>query len=107
MIPKSLSAIVLRLLGVWFLFDAFFSLLQLFLFQQELAGLAGVHRRWYESPPPVVTSGPDVYLHDTYYVLSHYSPGTVLMGLKLFLGILLLLWSKPLGRLLARGLDHL
>ena len=29
------------------------------------------------------------------------------MGLKLILGIVLLLWSKPLARLLARNLDQL
>jgi hypothetical protein len=44
---------------------------------------------------------------DTYYVASYFTPTRGILGLEWIADIALLLWSKPLARLLARNLDDL
>ena len=76
--------------------------------QELMSGLpAGVHRRWYLSPTPsILLGGENMYLHDTYYVVSHSNPALIPTALRLVGGLVLWFGSKPMGRFLTRDLDH-
>ena len=106
MSPRAFSAVILRLIGMWFLIEAAFGLVGIFFFHRALmTGAAGVHRRWYDGAPQPLAYPADTYLHDTYYVVSQFAPDLVGTGLRLTAGLVLLLGSRPLARLLSRNLD--
>jgi uncharacterized membrane protein HdeD (DUF308 family) len=56
--------------------------------------------QWFLAPVPRVV--PERFAHDTYYVIytAHFAPGVF----SILLGIISLAFSRPLGRLLTRGL---
>ncbi len=106
MSSRAFAVIVLRLIGVWFLFEALFGLVRVLFFHQELmAGMAGVHRRWYSGSSQSLAFTPDLSLQDAYYVVSHFAPGLVDASLRLIAGGVLMFCSRPLARLLARNVD--
>lgn len=106
MTPRAFAAVGLRLIGVWFLLEAAFGSFSMFLMHRELmAGMPGVHRRYYGSEQEVAMPKPDFYLHDSYYVVSRFAPGFTGIGLRLAAGVILLFASRPLARLISRKLD--
>lgn len=54
-------------------------------------------------PVPLFTG--DVSLHDTYYVIASPWVGLVFGGAFTVLSVTVFLLSKPIGRMLAKGLD--
>jgi len=103
MSPKAAAAIGLRIIGVWLLLEAIFGLMSVFLIQPEFLGLLGMHRRWYDGNTTI--TAPNFYLHDTYYVVSHFGWSFAGIVIHFAIGLVLLFASKPIGRLLARKLD--
>lgn len=94
MTTQSFATVGVRLLGVAALVAGI-----------VFAGSSGVMRAL-GAASVTSTSTTDLHLHDTYYVISHVedvwlAPG----GVSLVTGILLLVISRRLGALLARGFD--
>lgn len=102
MTPRAAAAVGLRVIGVWLLLEAAFGAFSVH--RAMMSGMPGVHRRFYDGMT-VAASTADLYLHDAYYVVSHFAPGVVDVGLRLAAGLLLLFASKPLARLVSRKLD--
>ena len=70
--------------------------------RQMLAGMPGVHRRFYDAGASYEVSS----LHDTFYALpTGLVSALVSIAFPLVLGLLLILTSRPLANLLSRGLD--
>jgi hypothetical protein len=107
MSPRNFSAIVLRLLAVWFLVEGLLSAVDVVLIHRELMlGMAGVHRRLYQGSTPLVFStGGNMYLHDIYYLVSQSNPALVPTALRLVGSMVLWFGSKPMARYLTRDLD--
>ena len=100
---QNAAAIGLRLMGVWLVLESFLTLLyRLFGPAGPFASLPlGAHRRVFEASG---APSPDIDLHTTLYLALHYPPFLVGIVPGLVTGCLLLIFSKPLGRLLARNL---
>jgi heme/copper-type cytochrome/quinol oxidase subunit 1 len=106
MTAKSLSTVLLRVLGLWLILDAFFRISEL-LVSGWMGRGASASAGWTSYPPlasPVSTS--DLYLNDTYYVISHLSPTFVSPGLKLLVGLLLFFAARRFARILSSGLEE-
>ena len=108
MSSRAFAAVGLRILGLWFILDAGIGLVSvIFMDHQLMAGMPGVHRRFYQGSPPISMTGLDFYLNDWYYVISHFSPASIGTGLRLAAGLTLLFASKPIARLVARSTEAL
>ncbi|MDQ3621294.1 MAG: hypothetical protein M3463_02235 [Verrucomicrobiota bacterium] len=70
-----------------------------------MARSPGIHRRYYDDRQEISAPKPDFYLLDTYYAVSRFAPGFTGIALRLVAGMVLLLASKPLARLISRKLD--
>lgn len=103
---RAFAAVGLRVIGVWFFLEAVFGLFSLFLMHRELmAGMPGIHRRYIDSDQEEATPKPNRELLGSYYAVTRFAPGFIGIGLRLAVGSILLLASKPLARLLVRKLD--
>ena len=98
MSPKAAAAIGLRIVGIWFVLQSVVGFISIWFTNRSF--LEGIHRRLYDGS--VVTTGTDLYLHDTYYIVSHIASPTTL----LVIGIGLLLLSKPLAWVVSRKLEN-
>jgi hypothetical protein len=64
--------------------------------------MLGSHVRWFDGG--LVPAAVDPNLHDSYYVISHFSLAGV--GARLLIGLVLLLTAKPIARLITWKLDN-
>ena len=100
---RTTAAVGLRLIGLWLVLESILSLFYSFFgpFGPFAPLPLGAHRRYYDGGASV-----DLNLHDTYYVITHFTP--VFFGIipGFAVGCILLTFSKPFSRLLARNLQE-
>lgn len=107
MTPTTAAAVGLRLIGLWILLESIFTLGALIVVHRDLmTGVPGAHSAFYEGNP-IINAGSDLHLHDTYFIVPHFWLTVAAPLLRLLVGLVLLIFSKPLARVIARGLDSL
>jgi hypothetical protein len=101
MTARTLAAVGLRFIGACLVLRALFGLVCHF-FLVHRAAMLGQHTRWFDGG--LVQTAVDANLHDTYYVISHFT----LTGAsaRLLIGLVLLLATKPIARLITWKLDN-
>jgi hypothetical protein len=104
MTPKAFASILLRVLGLWFAFDALFRIVEILVSIWPMRG--GPAATGWTTYPPLETTASELYLHDTYYVISNGYAWFVAPGLKLLIGLVLLLGARWFARLLCAGVDE-
>src|ERR1700677_3938346 len=106
MTPRTVATIGLRILAIWVLLEALFGFVSIiFLHREMMAGFPGIHRRYYDGGQHIADGGLYFYLHDTYYIASQFAPFLVGVGLRLAAGLILLLASKGIARIVSRRLE--
>src|ERR1700749_3772358 len=105
MTPKAFATIMVRILGVWLLLEAFFGLVSVWLLYCDITGSAGVHRRYYDGGQQIADGGLHFLLHTTYYTASQFAPSLVSIGIRVVFGVVLVLASKPMARFFSRGVE--
>jgi hypothetical protein len=107
MTPKAFAIIGLRILGLWLLLEACFAFIGLLFVQSGfMFGMLGVHRRIYDGGAQIATGGLDLYFHDLYYLMTHFSFAFVDVALRFVSGLVLMIASKPIAGVLSRKIDN-
>lgn len=105
MTPRALATVLVRVLGVWLSIEALFRLGELLVWASSTRRVSD-GTGWTSYPPIDVTVGAsELYLHDTYYVISHAALSFVPSLLKLGLGILFIWGAHRIARLICSGVD--
>jgi hypothetical protein len=105
MTPRAFAAVGLRLLGAWLILESILSLLYSLFgpLGRPLAPLPlGAHRQYFNGGAAI-----DLNLHDTYYIITHFTPFFFGIVPAFVVGCILLICSKPFSRLLARNLEDI
>jgi heme/copper-type cytochrome/quinol oxidase subunit 1 len=103
MTPRAFATILVRVLGVWLSIEA------LFRFGDLVTWVSSIPRAedtagWTNYPP--IAGQSDLYLHDTYYVISHPAVSFIPPALKLILGVAFIFAAHRIARLLCSGVDQ-
>ena len=96
---RVVAAVALRLIGACLFLRALYGTAVLLWFL-KVTSSPGTHFRWFNG----TVGSADLHLHDTYYVIAH-RPIAILASL--IAGIVLLVATKPLARLITWKLDKL
>lgn len=106
MTPRAFAAVLVRLLGVWLSIEALFRLGELLVWASSTRQGPGT-TGWTSYPPIETTVGAsEIYLHDTYYVISHAAVSFVPPVLKLFLGVVFVFAARRIARLVCSGVEQ-
>ena len=96
MSARTAATVGVRVIALWLILESILSVFPIF-----GAMPLGMHRRYQDG---LSFSSADFYLHDTYYVIVHYTPMLTALLPSLLVGVLLLTFSKRVASLLIRGL---
>ena len=106
---QGVAVVLCRLLGLWFVCEGVFRAFDHFVWEWSMrAKGAGAGTGWTAYPPmqETLTSTSELYLHDTYYVITHASLSLVSPALKVAIGLILLFAAGRVARFLASGVER-
>jgi heme/copper-type cytochrome/quinol oxidase subunit 1 len=106
MTPRAFATILVRILGVWLSIEALSRLGELVVWASNVR--RGPDATGWTSYPPIETTvgTSELYLHDTYYVISHATVSFVPAALKLLLGVVSIVAARRVARLVCSGIDQ-
>ena len=106
MTPRAFASVLVRVLGIWLSIDALFRLGELLVWAASTRQAAGT-TGWTSYPPlETAVSTSELYLHDTYYVISQAAVSFVPPVIKLVLGIVFVLAAHRIARLVCSGVEQ-
>lgn len=106
MTSRTFAVILVRMLGLWLVLHASFTIAELLSSAWMMrSGSAGAG--WTSYPPlDLVTSASELYVNDTYYVITHASLIFLAPALKITFGVLLIVTARRVARLICSGLEE-